>query len=111
MLTSRCEMVPAADQGNARRMAKNDGARSQAQSPSAHDDLCPTPDKRAHRSQAAARRFERRRRVPAGAPKRRCYPYLCAGGAHWHLTRKTPAQQGYVAAAIARDLARKDTAA
>ncbi|GAT13192.1 Gp48 [Mycolicibacterium thermoresistibile] len=61
---------------------------------------CPTPDKRAFRSAAAARRFWRRSYIRTG--KHRLHPYRCPGCDHWHLTHQTPAEQRAIAARIAR---------
>jgi prophage antirepressor-like protein len=55
---------------------------------------CPTPDKKQHRSQAEANRWERKFTRRGG--KERLYPYLCAAGDHWHLTHHTPEKQAKV---------------
>lgn len=69
---------------------------------------CPTPDKRQYRSQAAAKRHQRRRYAAPGEHKPRCYPYECECGEHWHLTRQTPAQQRAVAERMAAKAARAE---
>jgi hypothetical protein len=53
---------------------------------------CPHPEKRVFRSKAAAARYFRRIRLPAGE-KDRLRPYRCQAGDHWHLAHLLRAEQ------------------
>lgn len=61
---------------------------------------CPTPTKQVFRSKAAARRYQRSMRLPAGS-KDRLHPYWCVAG-HWHLTHQDPETQAQTALRIQR---------
>lgn len=54
---------------------------------------CPTPQKGRYRSQAEAKKAQRRRNAGYGRQKPRLFPYECPSGEHWHLTHHTPEKQ------------------
>ncbi|SKS40213.1 phage antirepressor [Mycobacteroides abscessus] len=54
---------------------------------------CPTPEKGRYRSQAEAKKAQRRRYAGYGRQKQHLYPYECPSGEHWHLTHHTPEKQ------------------
>lgn len=54
---------------------------------------CPTPQKGRYRSQAEAKKAQRRRYAGYGRQKPHLYPYECPSGEHWHLTHHTPEKQ------------------
>ncbi|WP_165746006.1 BRO-N domain-containing protein, partial [Mycobacteroides abscessus] len=54
---------------------------------------CPTPEKGRYRSQAEAKKAQRRRYAGYGRQKPHLYPYECPSGEHWHLTHHTPEKQ------------------
>lgn len=60
---------------------------------------CPNSEKRRFRSQAAAKRYERRLQLGPEAERARLYPYECVAG-HWHLTHHTPEEQQRIAERI-----------
>ncbi|TDZ92084.1 phage antirepressor [Mycobacteroides salmoniphilum] len=54
---------------------------------------CPTPQKGQYRSQAEAKKAQRRRNAGYGRQKPHLFPYECPSGEHWHLTHHTPEKQ------------------